>query len=343
MVARIISVVVAAVTAVAAQSGMAAPGTPTLQAVKERGHLLCGVSQGLPGFSNPNKRGYWSGIDADFCRALAAAVLGKADKVKFLPLSGKARFAALRSGKVDVIARNTSWTLGRDTSLNLHFAGVLYHDGQGFMVRRALGVKSALELDGATACANAGTTTELNIADFFRSRGMKFKLITFEKSAETLEAYVKGRCDIYTTDQSALYAQKTRLSDANKHIILPEIISKEPLGPAVRHGDDQWFEVVKWTLFALINAEEFGVTIANVRQQRRQTKNPDIRRLLGVEGSAGKNLGLKRDWAYQAIRQVGNYGEIFERNLGAKSPLKIERNLNQLWSRGGILYAPPMH
>jgi general L-amino acid transport system substrate-binding protein len=332
------------VLGIAALTAMSFPALAqkTLQAAKDRGHLLCGVSQGLPGFSNPDGQGNWSGLDVDFCKAVAAAALGAADKVKFLPLSGKERFTALQSGEVDILSRNTTWTLSRDTALGLNFAGVIYYDGQGFMVRRKLNVKSAKELDGATACANAGTTTELNVADFFRSHGMKYKLVTFEKSDDAFAAYVKGRCDVYTTDQSGLYAQRVRLDDPEEHVILPEIISKEPLGPAVRHGDDGWFEIVKWTLFALINAEELGVTAANAAQQRTESQNPEVRRLLGSEGDAGKSLGLDADWALRAIQASGNYGEMFERNLGSGSPLKIARNVNALWSKGGILYAPPV-
>ena len=314
----------------------------TLEAVKVRGHLVCGVSQGLPGFSSPDDKGRWTGIDVDFCRAVTAAVLGDGDKVKFLPLSGKERFTAVQSGEVDVLSRNTTWTLRRDTALGLNFAGVLYYDGQGFMVHRKLGVKSARELDGATACANAGTTTELNIADFFRASGMKHKLVTYEKSDDAFAAYLKGRCDVYTTDQSGLYAQRTRLKNADEHIILPEIISKEPLGPAVRHGDDRWLDIVKWTLFALINAEDLGVTGANAETLRETSRNPEVRRLLGVEGDAGESLGLDAGWALRAIRAGGNYGEMFERNLGAGSPLGIARNINRLWTKGGILYAPPI-
>ena len=314
----------------------------TLEAVKGRGHLLCGVSQGLPGFSNPDAKGNWSGFDVDFCKAVAAATLGSADKVKFVPLSSKERFTALQSGEIDILSRNTTWTLSRDTALGLTFAGVTYYDGQGFMVHRKLGVKSAKELNGATVCANAGTTTELNVADYFRSHGLQYKLVTFEKSDDAFAAYVKGRCDVYTTDQSGLYAQRVRLDDPDQHVILPEIISKEPLGPAVRHGDDAWFAVVKWTLFALINAEELGITAANAQQQRTDSKNPEIRRLLGSEGDAGKSLGLDADWALRAVQAVGNYGETFERNLGMGSPLKIARNVNALWTKGGILYAPPV-
>jgi len=322
-------------------AAMPALAQKTLDAAKARGHILCGVSQGLPGFSNPDAKGNWSGIDVDFCRAVAAAALGGAGKVRFRPLSAKERFTALQSGEVDILSRNTTWTLSRDAALGLTFAGVVYYDGQGFMVNRKLGVKSAKELNGATVCANAGTTTELNVADYFRSHGMQYKLVTFEKSDDAFAAYVKGRCDVYTTDQSGLYAQRVRLDKPDEHVILPEIISKEPLGPATRQGDDGWSNIVRWTLFALINAEELGITASNAAGLRGGSKNPEVRRLLGAEGELGKALGLDADWALRAVQAVGNYGEMFERNLGAASPLKIARNINALWSKGGILYAPP--
>lgn len=314
----------------------------TLTKVKARGHLICGVSQGLPGFSLRDEKGRWSGLDVDFCRAVAAAVLGTAGKIKLRPLSSQKRFAALKSRKIDILTRNTTWTLSRETELRVKFAGILYHDGQGFMMRQKLGVKNALELDGVTACLNTGTTTEANINDFFQSRGMQFALKSFEKSDDALAAYQDGECDVYTADHSALYAQRSRLDSPSQHMILPAIISKEPLGPAVRHGDDQWFEIVRWTLFALINAEEQGVTSANALKLSRESKTPAIRRLLGVEGEIGKKLGLDEKWAFRAIRQVGNYDEIFVRNLGSKSPLNIDRGVNALWTRGGILYAPPI-
>lgn len=314
----------------------------TLAKVKARGHLICGVSQGLPGFSLRDEKGRWSGLDVDFCRAVAAAVLGKAGKIKLRPLSSQKRFAALKSRKIDILTRNTTWTLSRETELRVRFAGILYHDGQGFMMRQTLGVKNALELDSISACLNTGTTTEANINDFFQSRGMQFTLRSFEKSDDALAAYQDGECDVYTADHSALYAQRSRLETPGQHMILPAIISKEPLGPAVWHGDDQWYQIVKWTLYALINAEEQGVTSANALKLSRESKTPAIRRLLGVQGEIGKKLGLDKKWAFRAIRQVGNYDEIFERNLGSKSPLKIDRGINALWTRGGILYAPPI-
>ncbi len=322
-------------------SGSAMAG-PTLDGVRAKGLVVCGVSEGLPGFSSPDAKGHWKGIDVDFCRAVAAAVLGNPSKVKFVPLTAKQRFTALQSGELDLLSRNTTWTLTRDTRLGLNFAGVTYYDGQGFMVRKSLGVKSALELDGATVCINAGTTTELNAADYFRSNSMKYTPVTFEKSDEVVAAYDAGRCDVYTTDQSGLYAQRIKLKQPNAHKILPEIISKEPLGPVVRQGDDEWFNIVRWTLFAMINAEELGVTKMNVAKLRRSTKNPGIRRLLGLEGKMGNNLKLSADWAYDIIRHVGNYGEMFQRNLGPSTTLNISRGLNRLWSKGGLVYAPPV-
>ncbi len=313
----------------------------TLDDVKAKGFVQCGVSQGLPGFSNPDDKGNWTGIDVDVCRAVAAAVFGDASKVKFSPLSAKERFTALQSGEVDVLSRNTTWTETRDTALGLDFAGVTYYDGQGFMVRKDLGVKSALELSGAAVCTNTGTTTELNVADYFRANNMDYKVVAFEKADEVVKAYDSGRCDVYTTDQSGLYAQRTKLKDPNAHIVLPEVISKEPLGPVVRHGDNQWGDIVRWSLNAMIDAEEAGITSANVDDLKANSKNPTVRRILGVEGKMGENLGLSADFAYNIIKQVGNYGEVFERNLGPSTPLNISRGLNALWKDGGILYAPP--
>jgi general L-amino acid transport system substrate-binding protein len=323
-------------------AGAPAVAGPTLDGVRAKGFVRCGVSEGLPGFSSPDAKGHWKGIDVDFCRAVAAAILGDPSKVKFVPLTAKQRFTALQSGELDLLSRNTTWTLTRDTRLGLNFAGVTYYDGQGFMVRKDLGVKSAAELDGATLCINSGTTTELNAADYFRSNGMKYTPVTFEKSDEVVAAYDAGRCDVYTTDQSGLYAQRIKLKQPDAHKILPEIISKEPLGPVVRQGDDEWFNIVRWTLFALINAEEVGLTRNNVAKTRAGTKNPGIRRLLGLEGKMGENLKLSPGWAYDVVRHVGNYGEMFERNLGPGTTLNIARGLNRLWSKGGAMYAPPV-
>jgi general L-amino acid transport system substrate-binding protein len=318
----------------------AAQAGPTLDEVKQRGYLKCGVSQGLPGFSAPTAKGEWAGLDVDFCHAVAAAVFGDAGKVRFTSLSAKERFTALQSGEIDLLSRNTTWTISRDTALGFNFVGVTYYDGQGFMVRKDLGIKSATELDGATVCANAGTTTELNMADWFRTRGMRFRPVVFEKSDEVVAAYDAGRCDVYTTDRSGLYAQRIKLKNPGAHVILPEVISKEPLGPLVRQGDDQWFNIARWTLFALIAAEELGVNSQNAERQRAASKNPEVQRLLGGVGNSGQALGLGAGWAFDVIRQVGNYGEIFERNL-SRPPLEIERGLNALWSEGGLMYAPP--
>ncbi len=318
-----------------------ASSAATLDDVKAKGFVQCGVSQGLPGFSNTNDAGDWTGIDVDVCRAVAAAVFGDASAVKYTPLSAKERFTALQSGEVDVLSRNTTWTMSRDTSLGLNFAGVNYYDGQGFMVRNSLGVTSALQLDGASVCTNTGTTTELNVADYFRGNNMNYEVVAFEKADEVVQAYDSGRCDVYTTDASGLYAQRLKLTNPGEHSVLPEIISKEPLGPVVRHGDDQWFDIVKWSLNAMINAEEMGVTSANVDEMRNGS-NPGVKRLLGTEGAFGEAIGLSNDWAYNIIKSVGNYGEIFDANVGPDTPLGISRGVNDLWSNGGLQYAPPV-
>lgn len=321
--------------------GVTAANANTLDDVKAKGFIQCGVSQGLPGFSNPDDQGNWTGLDVDFCRAMAAAIFNDAEAVRFTPLSAKERFTALQSGEVDVLSRNTTWTMSRDTALGLNFAGVTYYDGQGFMVRKELGVTSALELSGAAVCTNTGTTTELNVADYFRANDMPYQIVAFEKADEVVAAYDAGRCDVYTTDASGLYAQRLKLTNPDDHIVLPEIISKEPLGPVVRQGDDTWFNITKWVHFAMVNAEELGVTSANVDEMR-NSDNPSIKRLLGTEGAFGEAIGLSNDWAYQVIKQVGNYGEVFDRNVGPDTPLGISRGLNALWSDGGIQYAPPV-
>ena len=313
----------------------------TLDDVKKKGFVQCGVSQGLPGFSNPDEKGNWSGIDVDVCRAVAAAVFGDATKVKYTPLSAKERFTALQSGEVDVLSRNTTWTLTRDTSLGLDFTGVNYYDGQGFMVRKKLGVKSAKELSGASVCTNIGTTTELNVSDFFRANGMKIELVAFEKADEVVAAYDAGRCDVYTTDRSGLAAQRTKMKNPDEHMVLPEIISKEPLGPVVRHGDNQWGDVVRWSLYAMIQAEESDINSGNVDKMK-DTKNPDIRRFLGLEGDMGKSLGLPNEWAYNIVKQVGNYGESYDKHVGPNTPLKLERGVNALWNKGGLQYPMPI-
>ncbi|MDS4020968.1 MAG: amino acid ABC transporter substrate-binding protein [Candidatus Competibacter sp.] len=313
----------------------------TLNAIKERGFIKCGVSDGLPGFSYADEKGNYNGIDVDVCRAVAAAVFGDSTKVKFTPLTAKERFTALQSGEVDVLSRNTTWTSSRDSAQGMNFAGVTYYDGQGFLVNKKLGVKSAKQLDGATVCVQAGTTTELNLSDYFRNHKMKFTPITYEKSDESAKSLESGRCDVLTSDQSQLYAQRIKLAKPDEYVVLPEVISKEPLGPAVRHGDDDWFDIVKWTLFVMVDAEELGVNSKNVEEMKKST-NPDVKRLLGVEGDKGKDFGLANDWMAVVIKQVGNYGEIFDRNVGQGSPMKIERGLNALWNVGGLQYAPPV-
>jgi general L-amino acid transport system substrate-binding protein len=313
----------------------------TLQVVKQRGYVKCGVSQGLPGFSNPDDKGNWNGIDVDLCRAVAAAVFGTDEKVKFTPLSAKERFTALQSGEVDLLARNTTWSMHRDTALGVDFTGVNYYDGQGFMVRAELGITSTKELDGASLCTNLGTTTELNAADYFRTHNMQYEMVAFEKADEAVSAYNTGRCDAYTTDQSALYAQRLKLTDPKAHIVLPQIISKEPLGPVVRQGDDQWGDIVRWSHNAMLNAEELGVTSSNVEAMK-SSSNPSVKRLLGLDGSFGANMGISNDWAYHIIRTVGNYAETFERNVGKDTPLGIARGVNALWKDGGLQYAPPI-
>lgn len=323
-------------------AGITAASAGTLDDVKSKGFIQCGVSQGLIGFSNPDDKNNWTGLDVDFCRAVAGAVFGDGQKVKFTPLSAKERFTALQSGEIDILSRNTTWTMGRDTSLGLVFAGVTYYDGQGFMVKKSLGVDSALKLDGASVCTQTGTTTELNLADYFRANNMKYEVVAFEKGDEVVAAYDSGRCDVFTTDQSGLYAERLKMKNPDGNVVLPEIISKEPLGPVVRQGDDAWFNVVKWTYYALVNAEEMGVTAANAGDMMSSSTDPGVRRLLGVEGDFGKAIGLENNWAANAVKAVGNYGEMFDRNVGPDTNLKISRGVNALWSKGGIQYAPPI-
>ncbi|ANI17098.1 MULTISPECIES: amino acid ABC transporter substrate-binding protein [Pseudomonas] len=322
-------------------SGMAQAGA-TLDAVKKKGFVQCGISDGLPGFSYADSKGVYKGIDVDVCHGIAAAVFGDASKVKFTPLTAKERFTALQSGEIDVLSRNTTWTSSRDSAMGLNFAGVTYYDGQGFLVNKKLGVSSAKELDGATVCIQAGTTTELNLSDYFRSNNLKYTPITYDTSDESAKSLESGRCDVLTSDQSQLYAQRIKLAKPDDYVVLPEVISKEPLGPAVRQGDEEWFDIVRWTLFAMLNAEELGIDSKNVEQMAKSSKNPDINRLLGAEGDYGKDLKLPKDWAVQIVKQVGNYAEIFERNVGEGSELKIKRGLNALWNKGGLQYAPPV-
>jgi general L-amino acid transport system substrate-binding protein len=316
-------------------------GAQTLKAVQGRGTLTCGVSQGIIGFSAPSESGQWSGFDVDFCRALSAAIFQDAGRVTFVPLAANERFQALQSGKVDVLSRNSTWTMSRETDLGLVFAAVTYYDGQGFMVRRARNVSSALELGDSRVCVQAGTTTEVNLADFFSANSMKSQIVSAATSDEAAKGYDSGRCDTLTSDVSQLYAARLRMTRPDDHLVLPDIISKEPLGPVVRQGDPQWLNIVKWTHFAMVNAEELGVSSRTIDDALRSAK-PEVRRLLGAEGAYGEQIGLSRDWVVQIIRLVGNYGEVFDRNVGVKSPLAIARGVNQLWTMGGILYAPPI-
>jgi len=313
-----------------------------LDAIKARGQLLCGVSTGVAGFASADSQGKWTGIDVDVCRAVAAAIFGDADKVKFIPTTAQQRFTALQSGEVDLLVRTTTYTLTRDTALGFDFTGINYYDGQGFMVNKKLGVKSAKELNGATVCVQPGTTTELNLADYFRANKMTFKPVVIEKIEEVRAAFFAGRCDVFTTDASGLYA--TRAANAptpDDYIILPEIISKEPLGPVVRHGDNQFADIVRWSLYAMLEAEEYGITSKNVDEMLK-SDNPAIKRILGVTPGMGKALGVDEKWVYNIVKQVGNYGESFDRNVGMGSPLKIPRGQNALWTQGGLQYAPPI-
>ena len=324
-------------------AGLTAQGASaqTLKTVKDRGMLSCGVTQGLPGFSAPDDKGNWVGFDVDLCRGIAAAIFNDATKVKYVPLSAKDRFTALQSGEIDVLSRNTTWTLSRDASLGVNFAGINYYDGQGFLVRKSLKVNSALELNSASICLQTGTTNEQNVADYFKGNNMKYEVIAFSTADETIKAYESGRCDVFTADLSQLYAERLKLTVPADHAVLPEVISKEPLGPLVRHGDDQWLDVVRWTLFAMVNAEELGITQKNVDDQAKSDK-PELKRIFGTDGNLGETLGLTKDWFALIIKATGNYGEVFDRNVGAGSKLGISRGLNQLWNKGGIQYAPPI-
>jgi general L-amino acid transport system substrate-binding protein len=323
-------------------SSLSFAGAATLDEVKSRGKLLCGVNPGLQGFAAQTAEGQWTGFDVDFCKAVAAATLGNASLVEFVPLDAAERFDKLMSGAVDVLARNTTWTMERETKLGLRFAGVSYHDGQGFIVKKLLGVTSALQLSGASICFLSGTTTQANVEDFFREKEMTFTPVMFGKIDELVKAFDEGKCDTYTADLSQLYAVRLKLANPDDSVVLADVISKEPLGPAVRQGDDQWLNIVRWTLFALINAEELGVTSAGVDGLAAESKSPPVRRLVGSEGSFGVDLGLDPAWALRAIKAGGNYGEVFNRNLGKDSPLAIERGINALWNGGGLLYAPPV-
>ncbi|APX90169.1 amino acid ABC transporter substrate-binding protein [Brevirhabdus pacifica] len=324
----------------AAGAGAAAAGT--LDDVKTRGKLNCGVATGVPGFASPDANGEWQGFDVAVCRAVAAAVLNDPAAVEFVPTTGKTRFTALASGEIDMLARNTTWTFSRDVDLKFDFVGVNYYDGQGFLIPKEMGVTSARDLNGATVCIQTGTTTELNLADFFRINNIEYEPVPIETNAEAQQQYIAGACDVYTTDASGLAASRATFEDPAAHVVLPEIISKEPLGPLVRHGDNEWGDVVRWTLNALIAAEELGVTSANVADMAAEAgNNPEINRMLGTEGNLGEMLGLDADWAKRAIAVAGNYGEIFEKNIGENTPIGLARGLNAQWTEGGLMYAPP--
>jgi general L-amino acid transport system substrate-binding protein len=333
--------ILAGAAALIATAGVASAQTKTLDTVKSRGSLSCGVNVGLAGFSQPDDKGNWTGLDVDYCKAIAAAIFGDDKKVKYVPTTAKERFTALQSGEIDVLIRNTTWTMSRDSQLGLSFIGVNYYDGQGFMVKKSLNVKTAKELNGATVCVQTGTTTELNLADYFKSNNMTYRPVVFEKLDETVQAYLAGRCDVYTTDQSGLYAVRIQQPSPADHVVLPEIISKEPLGPSVRQGDSQWLTLVKWVHYALLNAEELGITQANLDQMASST-NPEVKRFMGKEGDFGKSIGIDNDWAAKIVKAVGNYSEVFERNVGSGSRLNIARGLNKLWYQGGLQYAPPI-
>jgi len=323
-----------------ALSGTASAAS-TLETVKDRGKLQCGVSTGLPGFSQPDQSGNWTGIDVDTCRAIAAAIFGDGDKVEFTPLTAKERFTALQSGEIDVLVRNTTWTLTRDTSLGLNFTGTNYYDGQGFLIRKSLGVDTALDLGGATVCIQAGTTTELNLADYFRKHDMEYDALVFDTSEQTVQGFSSNRCDVLTSDRSQLAALRTKLDDPSSARILPETISKEPLGPVVRQGDDEWFNVVKWVLFAMVNAEEKGITSNNVDRMKK-SNDPGTQRILGVSGDMGDKLHLPADFGYHIIKEVGNCAEMFNRNVGPDTAIGLNRGVNALWTDGGVMYAPPL-
>ena len=320
----------------------AAAQAATLDDVKARGRLLCGVNPGLQGFAAKAAGGQWAGFDVDFCKAVAAAALGDAAAVEFVPVKAQDRFDRLEAGAIDMLARNTTWTMERETKLPLRFAGVSYHDGQGFIVKKLLGVTSALNLSGAAVCFLSATTTQANVEDFFREKQMTFTPLTFDKIDDMIEAFEAGKCDTYAADLSQLYAVRLRFANPDDSVVLADVISKEPLGPMVRQGDEQWFNIVRWTLFALINAEELQITAAGADELMATAKKPNVLRLLGVEGTLGADMGLDAGWALRAVKAVGNYGEIFERNLGKDTPLAIDRGINALWNAGGLLYAPPV-
>ena len=335
----------AAATLFAAATLTTAPAMAgkTIDAMKARGQLVCGVNPSLPGFSAADSQGVWAGLDVDVCKAVAATVMGDAAKVKWVPLNASQRFAVLQSGEIDLLSRNTTWTLTRNASLGMAFTGVTYYDGQGFMVPKKTKITSAKQLKGATVCVQSGTTTEKNLSDFSKAAGLAIKPVVFDTQEATNKAYFAGRCQAYTTDASGLASVRNKeASNPDDHLILPDLISKEPLGPSVRRGDDEFFTIVKWVVFALLEAEEYGITQANVDQMKADSKDPVVQRILGTSEDTGKLLGLDKDWAYRAIKATGNYGEIFERNVGPKSALKLPRGVNNLWNKGGLMYAPPI-
>ena len=337
-----LSTLAAATAAAATLFTAPAHAGKTIDAIKARGQVVCGVNPSLPGFSAADSQGNWTGLDVDVCKAVAATLLGDASKVKWTPLNASQRFAALQSGEIDVLSRNTTWTLTRDASLGLNFTGTTYYDGQGFMVTKKSKITSAKQLKGATVCVQAATTTEKNLADYSKAMKLNMKPVVFETQEATNKAYFTGRCQVYTTDASGLASVRNKeATNPDDHLILPELISKEPLGPSVRRGDDEWFAIVKWVVFALIEAEEYGITQANVDQMKSST-DPVVQRILGTSEDTGKLLGLDKEWAYRAIKAVGNYGEMFERNVGPKSALKLPRGANNLWNKGGLMYAPPV-
>jgi general L-amino acid transport system substrate-binding protein len=328
--------------ALAAAVSIPAHAGKTLDGVKARGQVVCGVNTSGPGFSNADSQGRWTGLDVDFCRAVAAAVLSDASKVKFVPLNSQQRFTSLQAGEIDVLSRNSTWTLTRDASLGVVFTGINYFDGQGFMVPKKLKIDSVKKMNGATVCVQAGTTSEKNVADYFGANAMKYKPVVFDTAEAITSAFFSGRCQVYTTDMSDLAGARTKALNADDYVILPQVISKEPLGPSVRRGDDEWFQIVRWTLYAMLEAEEDGLSQANVDQQKTTSKDPNVQRFLGVSEDTGKLLGLDKEWAYRIVKQVGNYGESFERNLGPKTPVALPRGVNNLWTKGGLMYAPPI-
>lgn len=335
------------ITAIAFAAGLvgastAASAQATLEKIKQRGNIICGTSQGVPGFSMSDDKGKWVGFDTDLCRALAAVIFDNPDKADYISLSSKDRLIALQSGTIDVLARTTTWSSGRDSGQGVIFTAINFYDGQGFLVRKSSGIKSGKDLNGATICVSQGTTNELNLADFSRTNNIKFQIVTFGDTNETGKGYETGRCDVYTTDRSQLVANRLKFANPDEHVLLPDVISKEPLGAWVRRGDEQWFTLVRWTLFAMLLAEEHGVTQANVEEMAKTSQNPDVKRLLGAEGNTGEQLGVSKDWAVRIIKHVGNYGESFERHLGPKTRIGLDRGVNKLWNQGGLQYAPPI-